>query len=135
MQQDLVDFQAGDLFDPKAMRDRHGRLPDLSHWREDILLTGYARRSGWTVDLKGDEKQLDSHGRLKVYRTDGRDDGDPHLNCTGESYVFRKGDQIVWFSVYEGPHWNRASNTTSGALKDRRRFPTLKEALDTQDAL
>lgn len=119
-----------DLFDPQAMKDRHGRLPDLSHWREDILLTGYARRNGWTVDLKGDGKRLDAHGRLRVYRTDSsRVDGEPHLDCTGESYVFHKGDQTVWFSVYEGWHWNRATMIDEQAT-GRRRFSTLKEALD-----
>ena len=109
----------------RLLKDKFGCRVD---YREDLLLVGYARSKGWTVDMGKDaEMFIDAEGFLKTY-TDGA--GHERVACSGDSYKFTKGDQTVWYCIYAGElYWKRAANA-EGVYSGHRKFLTLKEALD-----
>ena len=115
----------GEIINPELFenKDQQGwamlRREDL---RDDILLVGYARSKGWTANLGKDEKLLDADGFLPTYREGGK----IHLQCSGDSYSFKRGDQELWFSDYNSPRWK----ISDGNGNKHCQFQCLKDALD-----
>lgn len=93
--------------------------------RDDIRLVGHARQLGWTVDLHGDANHIDpATGRLREY-VDER--GRVRPSCSGDSYSFKKGEDVVW---YVG-NWRRATVRDGRTVQSTNRaFGSLKEALE-----